>query len=129
VLPEKQAHKFQYEALQQTPNETNKMAKRFEYELMKPDEFMAALDKLEINIKTFARLTGVGLKTIERWIEKRDDKRQDIPPWVRLMLEYMGERGGMVLARDVAAEMIRLDNLFPDYGEFPYREEEFDDED
>ena len=105
------------------------MAKRFEYELMKPDEFMAALDNLEINIKTFARLTGVGLKTIERWIEERDDKRQDIPPWVRLMLEYMNEPGAMVIARDVAAEMIRLDNLFPDDGEFPYLVKENNNED
>ena len=104
------------------------MVKRFEYRKMEVEEFLDRIGRLEINIKTFSRLTGVGLRTVERWTEINASKRQDIPPWVHLMLAYMDEPGSMSLARDIAADIIKKDNMFPDRGEYPFADEEYDDE-
>ena len=99
------------------------MVRRFEYDKMKDTEFQERLAALDIEIGTFARITGVNLTTVERWVTT-GKKKQDIPPWVHLMLTYMEEPEGMVLARDVAADIINKDNMFPKRGEYPFAEEE-----
>ncbi len=96
------------------------MPRRFEYKKMSADEFLLTLDIIGINIKTFSKLTGVGLTTVERWITPNTNKRQDIPIWVWLMLEYMEEPGGMILARDLSANLITIDNMFPELGPYPF---------
>ncbi len=96
------------------------MVRRFEYKKMNATEFLDRLAALGINIKTFSKLTGAGLRSVDRWVVPNESKRQDIPSWVWLVLEYMEEPGGMILARDLSANLITIDNMFPDLGEFPF---------
>lgn len=50
---------------------------------MTPNEFVAALRELKLSQNGFAKFTGTNDRTVRRWAHGQ----QDIPQWVRVMLE------------------------------------------
>ncbi len=91
---------------------------RFEHDRLNGKRFRSELAILKMPAGAFARMFGVNLKVVQRWM--RDE--QDIPPWVRVALAMLVDDPGMiVVARRAAAEAIRLDKLHPERGEYPYR--------
>lgn len=90
---------------------------RFEYDRIDGVRFRQSLAQLRMPVGAFARTFGVNLRVAQRW--ERDE--QDIPPWVRVVLDMMLDNPGMiVVARRTAAAAIRSDKMHTERGEFPY---------
>ncbi len=90
---------------------------RFEYDRIDGARFKRELAVLNMQPGAFARIFGVNLNVVKRWL--RDE--QDIPPWVRIVTTMMVDDAGMiVVARRTAAAAIKVDKLHPERGEYPY---------
>lgn len=92
------------------------MPARFEYAPMHRDQFRSALRGLDMDAFAFARLTGTGPRTIQRWLSGE----KDIPHWVPLLIAVLGLPKALGTARMVTATMIQFDRLNPALGEFPF---------
>lgn len=94
------------------------MAKRFEYDRMTGEEFAEALADIDMKPETFARLFGQNADRVKKWA----DGREDVPTWVPPVVAMLANCPGTVPeARATAAQLIRLDNLRPELGEYPYQ--------
>lgn len=67
--------------------------------------------------QTFARIFGARLEVVERWLAGT----QDIPPWTAPVLRMLQVPAAVAAARGAAAEMIRVDNLRPELGPYPFQ--------
>ena len=56
---------------------------------MTPAQLRAALKRLGLSQRGFARLTGVNVRTVTRWLAGKRPRR-----WVRLLLEAWIREGG-----------------------------------
>jgi hypothetical protein len=92
------------------------MAPRFEYDRLTADQFRAGLRDADMTPQTFARIFGVQLKRVEDWLINGD-----IPPWVAPVLRMLLVPAAVAAARAAAADMIRVDNLRPELGAYPFR--------
>ena len=93
------------------------MAARFQYDCLTGAALRDHLRRLNLDTYAFARLTGTGPRTIQRWLA--DEK--DIPHWVPLMLTLLELPQALGTARMVTASMIREDRLEP--GKlYPFRD-------
>lgn len=72
--------------------------------------------------QTFARIFGARLEVVERWLAGT----QDIPPWTAPVLRMLQVPAAVAAARAAAAEMIRVDNLRPELGDYPFRHAKID---
>lgn len=92
------------------------MTRRFIYDPMTPDEFADALQHHGMKRDAFSRITGADANTVRRW-HKGD---LAIPPWVPVMLAAWQAPTAIGHARSEANRRLRLDNDFPERGEYPY---------
>jgi hypothetical protein len=90
---------------------------RFEYDRMTGEEFEAGLREIEMHPKAFARIFGVQYRTVRKWLK---EDGTGIPAWVYVALSLLRTSEAKIAARDAAARMIRIDNLKPQRGEYPY---------
>lgn len=100
----------------QKPKEA-KISARFEYARMSAKDFREALDEIDLPPQAFARIFGVRIEVVTRWL-KGD---QDIPPWAFVVLWILREvPNGIAIARTAAANHIVRDREHEERGEFPY---------
>lgn len=92
------------------------MSRRFEYDELSADEFRDMLDAIEMQGDTFARLTGVNHRTVQKWLSGEND----IPHWPRLLLAHWQENPFLIpAARTITALALRIDRTRPDET-YPY---------
>ncbi len=103
------------------------MSKRFHYQKMTGREFSAALDRLGMKPKAFARVFGLNWSTVLRWVRPPDaPDALTVPTWVPVALTLLELPHALGRARQVAAERITRDGRT---GEaFPFLDLEEDDE-
>ena len=75
---------------------------RHHYRRMSAAELSAALDQLDLSARQFARVSGAQPKRVIDWLEGRED----IAPYVPVMLALMTLPGGIALARACAETYI-----------------------
>lgn len=100
----------------QKPKEA-KISARFEYARMSAKDFREALDEIDLPHDAFARIFGVRIEVVRRWLKGE----QDIPAWCFPVLWILREvPNGIAIARTAAANHIVRDREHPDRGDFPY---------
>lgn len=93
----------------------NKMP-RFEYDRLTGGELDVALRELDLPPYGFARIFGTRANVVKKWL--RDE--QDIPAWVFVAIALLRQPGALSAARQAAAQHIRVDNRYPNRGQYPY---------
>lgn len=102
------------------------MARRFEYDRMTAERIKECFKRLGIDNLSFSRLTGVNRATVQKW----ENGEQDISPIAALVLEtWMQNPSQLIIARNYAAKYIRFDNDYPERGEYPFLNNNLDDQD
>lgn len=91
------------------------MPPRFEYDTLTAPAFRQKLDRLGMDGHAFARLTGTGPRTVQRWLAG-----DDIPHWVSVMLALLELPQSLGTARMITADMIRRDRANPSAGQYPF---------
>jgi hypothetical protein len=96
------------------------MKQRFEYDRLSAEDLLNSMGILGLTGRSFAVLTKTNPEVVSRWCEGTSE----IPHWVtlvvRLLLAYR-EHGSLAVARQVTADMIRIDLKYPNRGQHPYR--------
>lgn len=92
------------------------MAPRFTYRRLSSQEFNNALKEQDLPWQAFARIFGVNLNTVRKWVAGNED----VPRWVPIALTLLTLPNAHGTARMAAATFIEKDNLRPDLGDFPY---------
>lgn len=94
------------------------MANRFSYDRMNAREFRESLDHLGLAVPSFSRITGAGLRTVQRWATGENE----IPVWVGLLLyTWEEDTRNIAVARTYAAWAINADALRQGVP-YPYRQ-------
>lgn len=70
----------------------------YKFERMTGAEFSAALNRLDLTLGQFCRLTGSAPKRAAQWL----DGSEDCPPWLPVFIAALGCSGGIEAARDEA---------------------------
>lgn len=84
---------------------------------MSAADFSLALREIDLAPPAFARIFGIRIEVVTRWLKGE----QDIPPWAFVALWLMREvPNGVAIARTAAANHIARDTKYPQRGEFPY---------
>lgn len=97
------------------------MGRRFEYLRISSGDFADKLDALDMSYLTFSRLTGEDSRKVRKILSGD----RDVPTWYAMVLHvWTAVTPALVESRQWAAESIRLDNLRPQDGEFPYLDTE-----
>src|SRR5690606_10889095 len=82
---------------------------RFEYARMSADDFSKALHDIDLAPPAFARIFGVRIEVVTRWLKGE----QDIPPWVFVVCWLLREiPNGIAIARTAAANHIARDHKY-----------------
>lgn len=93
------------------------LSARFSYARMSAEDFSKALRDMDLPPPAFARIFGVRIEVVTRWLKGE----QDIPPWCHVACWLMREvPNGVAIARTAAANHIVRDHKYPARGEFPY---------
>jgi|tagenome__1003787_1003787.scaffolds.fasta_scaffold17923435_1 hypothetical protein len=71
------------------------MGRRYVYERMTGQEFSAALDRIGLSMRQFARLSGAREDRVQAWLENRED----IPHHVGVLCAALALPAAMELAR------------------------------
>ena len=92
------------------------MAPRFVYRRLTSQEFNKALEEQGLPWQAFARIFGVNLNTVRKWVAGTED----VPRWVPTALTLLTLPNALGTARMAAAAFIEKDNRRPELGDFPY---------
>lgn len=87
---------------------------------MTGDEIAAALDRLGMQPKAFARIFGMDARRVARILA--DEPGADAPPWIPIALALLTLPGALGLARQTAAEHITEDRQTGESDPFLERE-------
>lgn len=91
---------------------------RFERDAMSAADFSRALRNLKMDRDTFCRLFGQDQRKVRRWLSGE----MRIPDWVPPVMQMLLLPGAIRICRDVAAIMIRKDDLAPEAGPYPFKD-------
>ncbi|WP_256801398.1 hypothetical protein [Mangrovibrevibacter kandeliae] len=62
-------------------------------------ELSQALNRVQLSVRQFSRLTGSQPRTIEKWL---DDPTAQTPHWVRVLLALLAQPANMEVARHIS---------------------------
>lgn len=96
------------------------MTRRFEIRRMTGLQFGKFLNDVDMSVRTFARLFGIGEpKLIDQWISGE----AQIPYWVFPVTRMLQNCPTAIIeARQAAAEQITKDRQRPELGDYPFLE-------
>ncbi|WP_147707824.1 hypothetical protein [Microvirga massiliensis] len=77
-------------------------ARRYQHTRMTHRQLSAVLNRLDLSMRKFARLTGAAERTVDRWLRGVED----IPHYVTLLCSLLTIPGAMAKAKAVADAMV-----------------------
>lgn len=81
------------------------MTQRYQYRRMTAEEFGAALNDLDMSLNDFVRIAGCAYRRARLWVEGKED----IPPYVPVLLSLMTLPGGRERALETALSFVIAD--------------------